>query len=1470
MASGGESLEYYTYLRQCEKIPTASATYSCGNFYTWVGSDATGYQLQSYYLKSTGVGAAEDPLEILRVEEYLGECDDANDALRNKNCKEFYNSEGAISYHLLKKTITCSNNCVDYRKTIPAEFKLAQVCKNIGGTWASPNCNVTSEQACRAIDEVWNPVALTCSLSSIAQDIFCSNPDYLDAVWDLSTLSCTKTDYKAIPEEGIRCRLSANGCREYTGNTGGNIMTVFNDNFESDSYIYDFPDARGGWLNGALSSESTDSDQKSFKVNSGMAQIISKWLSAECTLSSVCASDSGCDCLETATLNDGVDDDEVVCSVGIDSDSCMAADYTYDGGTYLLSFWAKGNNGNNITINITDGANFQIFGNVTLTDQWQEYTLGPLEFDVEGWGNYGLYIGDIKSNGGTPDSALSAFFDNVKLEAISDSIYVIKNSWRTPASCDRDREGNSYLYYMLGCDEYSDSKGSLHYLKSFTNLCRADAVGCEQLIDTYNFNNPFPQTWHIGDASEITVPANSFVYLAQTQDYSCMSSAVGCTALGQPQFNQDKTIVKQFDTVYKISDPDQYDTSLCYERNVGCAIFSGGTGQYFMKDPASQVCEYVQPTYEQEQTWYKKSDSYDINSEKCPVSDYQNFGVDFPSGTCVGGVENGKDCLPSWDNYLCHQSGGFCDSAGDCIVNGAFVSSCGLSACSAGGGYCGNWAGLCSNSQQSGCTAFVDPLSEFSVNLVSNNLFNKDIDPADSVPDGWTDAGGLVALVMVNTPPSEYVNAIGSAGGFFQEVNIEPNITYTLSADIKQYNTAGDDALVRIECLNYVKSDDVCPLFDDEGFYFVDDAGSLAFSSTASACAAPTEDRAELIISDSDLPDASQDFQRYSMRFFSGTCNRVQLSLGSIGGDGISFDNIALQETGIYYYLDGSLDEAKRECGGYVNSEQGCVLINNRNESSWSNLDFTSHLNYNADDMASRPTSCIAPNGDKLFGCNADTLLKVKPDRDCDKWLYCSQKRILNNENECCVKLNICDKMNEAGECVNNPLEYSIADVTENMTFNIDNIDKIKNLTGYSKVGFNWLVGGKVEGNLSPTQMSHVGSTVVVPNGDFESLEKQCTVVEDDVVGISGEVCDTDLECSPDTCETNNIRPTNWNRLGECSSSDTPCPNGDADCPLGANELCDTTTEPTEPKCRSNIFCDFAADCPATGIACPSGDDKDCPAGESCVNGFCAKTCDPRSWSSDAFDLVNNPVEAQEISIHSFDGANFLRLNAGSPDGINHVISDDIFVAPSGQYVLSGYINTKELGPVEASVFGVIQVLEVEEDRKVVVIAEERIKPRSHDLDIDSWKISDDGWVFVQMSFTTDDTSGVIRVKLGDMEANSNFCDSCSGSVYFDNITISSVLHAQNPLSNKQPLIGCRLYPESESLTCEYLNEDGYKYKGWYGYCLEHDPLYPEYCLNWYPVNTLDGAMNVCWGECVYGADAFDEAGGKFDFCVFE
>ncbi|MBL7141515.1 hypothetical protein ISS21_00220 [Patescibacteria group bacterium] len=124
-----EALEYYTYLRTCAKLPDEAD--ACKYYYTWIGSETTGYQLKRYYLKKASQQYAGDPdangpMKVsLSPNPEWGECSDADDALSNPHCKQFYDADGNIYYRLYKNTITCSEDCHPYRRTIDQEISMA-------------------------------------------------------------------------------------------------------------------------------------------------------------------------------------------------------------------------------------------------------------------------------------------------------------------------------------------------------------------------------------------------------------------------------------------------------------------------------------------------------------------------------------------------------------------------------------------------------------------------------------------------------------------------------------------------------------------------------------------------------------------------------------------------------------------------------------------------------------------------------------------------------------------------------------------------------------------------------------------------------------------------------------------------------------------------------------------------------------------------------------------------------------------------------------------------------------------------------------------------------------------------------------------------------------------------------------------------------------------------------------------------
>lgn len=77
----------------------------------------------------------------------------------------------------------------------------------------------------------------------------------------------------------------------------------------------------------------------------------------------------------------------------------------------------------------------------------------------------------------------------------------------------------------------------------------------------------------------------------------------------------------------------------------------------------------------------------------------------------------------------------------------------------------------------------------------------------------------------------------------------------------------------------------------------------------------------------------------------------------------------------------------------------------------------------------------------------------------------------------------------------------------------------------------------------------------------------------------------------------------------------------------------------------------------------------------------------------------------------------------------------------------------------------------------------------------------------------------------------------------------------------------CRLFPQRDSLSCDYFDNSGLRRKGWSGYCLEYDPRNPQQCLMWYPIDKVagdefeEGASLSIDKDLYYCVDAQDMCG---------
>ncbi len=182
-----EKVEYYSAMRACQNSDANTAI-----FYTWEGSDTTGFQLKTWSLKKDTV--TNGPYVI------NGGLCQQSDMAGNPDCREFQDQSGNKFYRLYSKTVVISADCVAYRKTdflgaSPTNTE-EQICTDTGGTF------------------------------------------------DSVTNGCV---YNGLPAENVSCPAAENNCRAYSGTIAGNVRQVFSTDFES---------GLGGWTGASISNES--------------------------------------------------------------------------------------------------------------------------------------------------------------------------------------------------------------------------------------------------------------------------------------------------------------------------------------------------------------------------------------------------------------------------------------------------------------------------------------------------------------------------------------------------------------------------------------------------------------------------------------------------------------------------------------------------------------------------------------------------------------------------------------------------------------------------------------------------------------------------------------------------------------------------------------------------------------------------------------------------------------------------------------------------------------------------------------------------------------------------------------------------------------------------------------------------------------------------------------------------------------
>lgn len=170
-------------------------------------------------------------------------------------------------------------------------------------------------------------------------------------------------------------------------------------------------------------------------------------------------------------------------------------------------------------------------------------------------------------------------------------------------------------------------------------------------------------------------------------------------------------------------------------------------------------------------------------------------------------------------------------------------------------------------------------------------------------------------------------------------------------------------------------------------------------------------------------------------------------------------------------------------------------------------------------ETSSQTCAATTNNNDSFTTLNAETspdanvVLKVDRDRVCNKWLYCNAGvQVLNTaknpptKEDVCFSVGLCGEMDAGGQCA------KILDSTQdtNLTYRQpEEVEQIKNLTGYSRVGLDWgkrclnnglpcqtnsdcgdvknakCVEAKVEGFYPYSMMKEIGISMGLENYNF-------------------------------------------------------------------------------------------------------------------------------------------------------------------------------------------------------------------------------------------------------------------------------------------------------------------------------------------------------------------------------------------------
>ncbi len=366
---------------------------------------------------------------------------------------------------------------------------------------------------------------------------------------------CEKTDgqynaganeclYQVFVPESQSCRAQAAGCRAYAGARAGNAQSLLSQTFRS---------ATGTFVGGRLSNESLIFGDQSLRVD---------------------------------------------VAAGREAEAAVPVLGTNENELYQVTFYAKAVNPATVevrAVNRDGGSENNLINTVSLSPDWQRFTVGPFK------GIMGEATTTLAFRVTSRPAGQVVFLDEVNVVGLQDVVYALEDSWTVPAECNRTQSGAELPQAMLGCRAYTNRNNQEVHLKSFSRLCRANAVGCTAFIDTRNSASPYAQSFTRGDspAGSLGYPTatttrlgDRYVYVIDDPAKRCRAENASCRAFGKPVFTADRQNIQDFQTVYLKDDITKYEAGLCKPSELFCEEFEAKGGKEYFRDPQNHACEY--------------------------------------------------------------------------------------------------------------------------------------------------------------------------------------------------------------------------------------------------------------------------------------------------------------------------------------------------------------------------------------------------------------------------------------------------------------------------------------------------------------------------------------------------------------------------------------------------------------------------------------------------------------------------------------------------------------------------------------------------------------------------------------------------------------------------------------------------------------------------------------------------------------